>query len=137
MTSMILRTITRFLNPLMLLFSIFLLLSGHNAPGGGFVGGLAAASAFALYAIAYGVPATRQALRVDPRVLIGWGLAAALVGSALSLFLGYPFMTGLWGNFHVPGLGLVDINTPLIFDIGVYLVVAGVTLNIVLSLLEE
>jgi multicomponent Na+:H+ antiporter subunit B len=57
-----------------LLFSLFLLFRGHNEPGGGFVGGLVAATAFALYAIAYGIVRARQALRVDPRTLIGIGL---------------------------------------------------------------
>ena len=58
MTSLILRTATRFLMPLLLMFALFLFLRGHNAPGGGFVGGLVVAAAFVLYAIASGTPAS-------------------------------------------------------------------------------
>jgi len=75
--SLILSTATRLLLPLLLMFSIFLLLRGHNEPGGGFVGGLVAAAAFALHAIAYSVAATRRLLIIDPRALIGTGLLIA------------------------------------------------------------
>ena len=71
MTSLILRTATRFLMPLLLLFALFLLFRGHNEPGGGFVGGLVVAAAFVLYAIAYGVDAGRRALLVDPSTTPG------------------------------------------------------------------
>ena len=78
MTSPIFRTAARLLMPLLLLFSVFLLLRGHNEPGGGFVGGLVAAAAFALYVIAYGVERARQALLVKPLTLLGAGLLIAL-----------------------------------------------------------
>ena len=64
--------------PLLLLFSVFLLLRGHNEPGGGFVGGLVAAAAFALYVIAFGVERARQALLVKPLTLLGAGLLGRL-----------------------------------------------------------
>ena len=67
MNSLLLRTAARFLVTLLLLFSIFLLLRGHNEPGGGFVGGLVAAGAFALYGLASNVVEARRALRVDTR----------------------------------------------------------------------
>ena len=76
--SPIFRTAARLLMPLLLLFSVFLLLRGHNEPGGGFVGGLVAAAAFALYAIAFGVQRARQALLVKPMTLLGAGLLIAL-----------------------------------------------------------
>ena len=74
MDSLILRSAARLLLPLLLLFSIFLLLRGHNEPGGGFSGGLVAAAAFALLTIATDVPTTRRTLRMSPRVFIGAGL---------------------------------------------------------------
>ena len=89
MTSLILRTATRFLMPLLLLFALFLLLRGHNEPGGGFVGGLVVAAAFVLYAIAYGVDAGRRALLVDPSTLLGVGLLVAL-GSGIPAVLRRP-----------------------------------------------
>ncbi len=137
MISLILRTATRFLMILMLLFSLFLLMRGHNAPGGGFVGGLVAAAAFALYTIAYDPAATRRALRVDPRAFIGVGLLVAAMSGQFSLPAGQPFMTGLWATMTFSGQGRVDVGTPMLFDVGVYLVVLGVTLTILLAVSEE
>ena len=135
MNSLILSTATRYILPLMLLFSVYLLLRGHNEPGGGFVGGLIAASAFALYAFAFHVDQARQALRVDPRYLIGIGLLIAVSSGIISLFYADPFMTGQWGQQPIPVLG--KIGTPVLFDLGVYLVVIGVTLTIIFSLAES
>jgi multicomponent Na+:H+ antiporter subunit B len=137
MNSLILRTATRFMMPLLLLFSVFLLLRGHNEPGGGFSGGLVAAAAFVLYGLAFGMPETRRALPVEPRSLIGAGLLVALASGCLALSAGEPLMSGLWGKVYVPGLGDLDVGTPLLFDVGVYLVVIGVTLSIMLPLAEE
>lgn len=71
MISLILSTAISYLMPLLLLFSVFLLMRGHSHPGGGFVGGLVASAAFALYEIAYGARRARQVVRVDPGTLIG------------------------------------------------------------------
>ena len=132
MTSLILQATTRFMLPVLLLFSVFLLLRGHNSPGGGFAGGLVAAAAFVLYAIAFGPSAARGALRVDTRRLIGVGLLVALAGGAASGLAGRPWLTGLWAE--VWG---VHVGTPVVFDVGVYLAVAGVALTIILTLAEE
>jgi multicomponent Na+:H+ antiporter subunit B len=137
LTSLILQTATRFLQPLLLLFSIILLVKGHDEPGGGFVGGLTAAGAFALNAIAYGVPSARQSLRVDPRTLAGIGLVIAAGSASLSLGLGRPFMSGIWVALPLPGIARVEVGTPLLFDVGVYLVVVGTALTIILGLGEE
>jgi hypothetical protein len=85
MNSLILSTATRFLAPLIVLISIFVLLRGHNEPGGGFIGGLLGAIAFALIEKARGVAAARRAMRVDPMALAGVGLGCCLAG-------------GLWGG---------------------------------------
>jgi multicomponent Na+:H+ antiporter subunit B len=135
MNSLILSTATLYLLPLLLLFSVFLLLRGHNEPGGGFVGGLVAASALALYAIALGSSAARQVLYIDSRRLIYVGLLISAVSGLLALFGGQEFMTGLWGAQVIPVLG--KLGTPFIFDVGVYLVVIGVTLTIIFALMEE
>ncbi len=133
--SLILRTTTRLLFPLTLVFSIFLLIRGHNEPGGGFVGGLAAASAFALVLAADGLEKARQVLRVDPLVLVGTGLALALVSGLLPLFDGGAFLTGLWLEAKVPVIG--HLGTPFVFDVGVYLAVLGVVVTIIFELAEE
>ena len=131
LTSPIFRTAARLLMPLLLLFSVFLLLRGHNQPGGGFVGGLVAAAAFALYAIAYGVQRARQALLVRPLTLLGAGLLIALVSGLPAVLRGQPFLTASWIS------GTVALGTPVLFDVGVFLVVAGVVLMMTFSLAEE
>lgn len=136
MTSLFLKTTTRLLMPFLLLFSIFLFLRGHNEPGGGFAGGLVAAAAFALCSIAFDVAEARRILRVEPRQLIGAGLLIALLSGGLSLLSGQPFLTGLWGSLPLPDLGKIDIGTPLLFDLGVYLVVMGTTTTIIFALEE-
>lgn len=137
MISIILRAATRFLMPLQLLFSIFLLIRGHNSPGGGFAGGLVVAAAWTLYALATDVKDARQLLRIEPRTLLALGLLLAATSAALSLLLNKPFMTGQWAVWHLGVLGEVHLGTPIFFDIGVYLVVVGVTLNIIFTLAEE
>jgi multicomponent Na+:H+ antiporter subunit B len=137
MTSLILSTAARYLLPLLLLFSFFILIRGHNEPGGGFIGGLVAAAAFALNAIAFDARSTRRTLRIDPRMLIPAGLSIALVSGIIPLFSGDSFMTGKWFSIFVPGLEQLDIGTPLLFDCGVYLLVLGVALTMILTLTEE
>lgn len=137
MSSPILPTVSRIMLPLLLLFSLFLLLRGHNEPGGGFAGGLVAATAFTLYAIAYDVTSSRQLLRLDTHLIIGAGLLIAVGAGIWPLLSGEPFLTGQWGYVPIPGIGSVDFGTPFLFDVGVYLVVVGVTLMIILPLAEE
>jgi multicomponent Na+:H+ antiporter subunit B len=137
MTSLILSTAARYLLPLLLLFSLFILIRGHNEPGGGFIGGLVAAAAFALNAVAFDARSTRRTLRIDPRMLIPTGLSIALVGGIIPLLYGDSFMTGKWFSVLLPGLEQLDIGTPLIFDCGVYLLVLGVALTMILTLAEE
>ena len=131
MNSKILRVTSRALKPLLIVFSIFVLLRGHNEPGGGFVGGLLAAAGFALQAISFGVAAARRALRVSPQSLIAAGLSTAALGGTVALIEGEPFLTGRWFG------GGWKLGTVLMFDIGVYLVVVGSVLLILFSLAEE
>lgn len=137
MTSLILRTASGALQPVMLLYSIYLLVTGHNGPGGGFAGGLVAASAFALHALAHDARSAQRALGVHPRTLIGAGLLAAAVSGLPGLFAGRAFLTGLWMNLPLPGGGYVALGTPLLFDTGVYLLVLGMVLLMIFPLAEE
>jgi multicomponent Na+:H+ antiporter subunit B len=139
MTSLILRTTTRFMLPLLLLFSVFLLLRGHNEPGGGFSGGLVAASAFGLFALAFGVPEARLALRFEPRTMIGFGLIVALASSVWPLLRGLPLMAHQqsWTALELSAFPALDLGGPLWFDVGVYIVVIGVMMNILFSLAEQ
>ena len=133
--SLILRATTRLLFPLTLVFSVFLLIRGHNEPGGGFVGGLTAAAAFALILASDGLDKARELLRVDPLVLVGVGLATALLSGVPPLFDGGAFLTGYWLDAKIPVIG--HLGTPLVFDVGVYLAVLGVVVAIVFELAEE
>jgi multicomponent Na+:H+ antiporter subunit B len=136
MNTLIFRTIAPLLTVVMLVFSVFVLLRGHNEPGGGFIGGLVAASAMAIYGMAVGAEAARRALRFDPIAIAGAGVLLASLAGLVSLLLGVPFMTGLWASFSV-GDTEVALSTPMVFDIGVYLVVLGAVAAIALGLEEE
>jgi multicomponent Na+:H+ antiporter subunit B len=135
MFSVILSTASRYLLPLLLIFSFFLLLRGHNEPGGGFVGGLVAAAAYALYFIANGVDEAEKLLKAEPIRLITFGLLLAVLSTIPSIIIGKNFMTGVWLDTNFPVIG--KIGTPLLFDVGVYLLVLGIALKIIFSLAEE
>ena len=135
MTSSILQTATRLLMPLLLLFAVFLLLRGHNQPGGGFVGGLVVAASFVLYSIAFGVDAARRALLVRPSTLLGMGLLFALASGLPGLFAGHAFMTAVWTTVAAGSMAIA-VGTPLVFDLGVCLAVIGVVVTIVFTLAE-
>ncbi len=135
MKSLILETTMRVLMGLLLVFSIFLLLRGHNLPGGGFGGGLVAGSAFALKALASGTTSARSLLWFDPRTIIGLGLLVALVSGLFGAPYGLPFLTGLWDLTIFPVVG--KLGTPLLFDTGVYIVVLGITTLIIFTLADE
>jgi len=139
MNSVILSTAARILSALLITASIFILLRGHNEPGGGFIGGLIAATAIAVYAISHGVAEARKAIRVDPRAMAMVGLGLALLSGLASLVAGLDPFTGLWAFFGAGedgGKGL-PISTVLLFDVGVYLVVVGAVVSIVVAMEEE
>jgi multicomponent Na+:H+ antiporter subunit B len=132
--SLILRITTRLLVPILLLFSIFMLLRGHNLPGGGFVGGLVAGSAFVLYALAVGVDGARDVLRIEPRTLLGTGMAFTVGAGLLALVTGHAFLQSLWLKVPLPGLDEpLKLGSTLIFDIGVMFAVVGTVLLMVFS----
>lgn len=135
MQTLLLRTVAPYFTALMVLFSLFILLRGHNDPGGGFIGGLLAASAFAIFGIASGVSAVRRALRFHPMSIAGFGLFLGTAAGISSLFAGVPFMTGLWVYPVIGGIE-IPLSTVLFFDIGVYLVVVGSVTSIALALEE-
>lgn len=134
MKSLIFQTASRYLLPLLLLFSVFILLRGHYLPGGGFVGGLMAAIAFILHSFAFGLKETRDIVKLNPRYLMPIGLALAILAAASPFVINLPVMTGLWFDEPLRFIGIV--GSALFFDIGVYLVVIGATLTIIFSITE-
>jgi multicomponent Na+:H+ antiporter subunit B len=137
MNSLILRTTTGFLMALLALFSVYLILRGHDKPGGGFIGGLTAAAALVLYAFAFDVSRVRDMLRLDPIVLTGIGLLMAAASGLPALFMDASYLKAIWGILEIPGVGEIHLGTPLLFDVGVYLVVIGVSCAILLTMAEE
>ncbi|MBU2958259.1 Na+/H+ antiporter subunit B [Paracoccus sp. 1_MG-2023] len=138
MQSLILTTATRLLVALLLVFSIYALLRGHNLPGGGFIGGLIGATAFILYAITATVEEAKSALLVDPSNIAVAGLGFAAIGGLASVLAGKPFLTGLWlFLFAEEGGKGMPLSTVLLFDAGVYLAVFGGILTLVFALEEE
>ncbi|MFY9209526.1 MAG: Na+/H+ antiporter subunit B [Aestuariivita sp.] len=138
MNSVILRAGTRYLAGLLLIFSAYMLLRGHNEPGGGFIGGLIGSTGFVLFAIACGTEDARRALRVQPQSIAMVGLAIALLAGIFAALFGDALFTGQWlfigATDTEKGLPL---STVLVFDIGVYLVVFGSVLTLVFAMEEE
>lgn len=135
MKTVILRTTVNILMPLFFMFSVFLLFRGHNLPGGGFIGGLLAAIALFLHSMVFGVDDTIQRYHLNPRVIIATGLLVSLGSVLISLFKGLTLFTGVWSSFQLPLIG--KLGTPMLFDIGVYMVVVGVVLNITFILTKN
>lgn len=135
MRTVILDTTVKILMPFFFIFSVYLLFRGHNLPGGGFIGGLLAAIALFLHSMVFGVNATLKCYRLNARKLIASGLLVALISVLISLFMGLPLFTGVWSSFRLPLIG--NLGTPMLFDIGVYLVVVGVVLNITFVLTKN
>lgn len=136
MSTVIFRTIAPILAAIMVVFSVFVLLRGHNEPGGGFIGGLIAASAIALYGIAVGVEEVRKAIRIDPLALAGFGVLLASISGLISIAYQVPFLTGLWTIFTFENTEIA-ISSPMFFDIGVYFVVMGTLAAVALALEED
>lgn len=133
--STILKTATNYLLPLLIMFSIFVLIRGHYLSGGGFVGGLIASIAFVLHSFAYNTKRTISLFRLNPMFLIPIGLSVSLVSALLPTLISKPFMTSVWFIDHVAVIG--SFGSALIFDVGVYLVVIGVVLTILFTISEN
>lgn len=136
MKTIILRTASNYMLPLLLVFSVFILLRGHYLPGGGFVGGLIASIAFVLHAFANGLENTKDLIRIHPGFLMPVGLGLSFLSGLVPLILASkPFLTGIWYSEKVAVIG--SLGTALFFDVGVYLVVVGVTLTIIFTISES
>lgn len=108
-------------------------LRGHNAPGGGFIAGLIVAVAALLIRMA----AEQGLLNLRPRGLIPVGLLIALVTGIAPMALGHEFLRSWHGYVQLPILGQVELSTALLFDLGVFLVVVGVTVTIIDLLADD
>jgi multicomponent Na+:H+ antiporter subunit A len=123
--SLILTTVSRTVFHTVIVFSVYLLVSGHNQPGGGFVGGLVAGAALVLVFASGGVEQVERTMPVPSTVVLGLGLAFAQVTAAAAWLGGGSILESTVVDLHLPVFGDVHLATPLFFDIGVYLVVVG------------
>ena len=135
--SRILDSITRAAVHTIAMFSLYLLFAGHNAPGGGFVGGLVAGAALVLLYAGRGAEGVRSALGVRAEVVLGWGLILAGGTGAAALLLGGEFLESGYIERNLPLLGTVKVVSVLVFDTGVYLVVIGLVLAALTTLGAE
>jgi len=131
---MILATFARLLLPLALLVSVFIFLRGHNLPGGGFIAGLITAIALIVQYLANGVSWTHARLPAHTHPWIAAGLAIALLTGLASWLFGRPFLTSAFGHVNWPLVGEFELASAMAFDLGVYLVVVGATLLILINL---
>lgn len=120
-----------------LVLSLYFLFAGHNQPGGGFVGGLVAAAAFALVYVAGGIAAVRSLSRVPPMIVLGCGLTLSAGTAIAPLVLGDGVLESGHLSADLPGLGHIKVATTLLFDVGVYGVVIGLVLMIIEAFGDE
>ena len=137
MSSLILRTSMRLIFPLALLFAAYMALKGHNEPGGGFIGGLIAAVALALYRMSEGAEAMRNLLPVHPRLIVVSGMGIALLTMLAPMLWGEPALRSYNEYIDLPGDEQMHFSSALFFDVGVLLVVVGVSIGMIIRLSEE
>jgi multicomponent K+:H+ antiporter subunit A len=129
--------LARLLLPMAGLVSLYFLLRGHNAPGGGFVGGLVMATAVIVQYMTGGTIWVEARLRVHPLEWMGSGLLAAAGAGLVAWFWQYPFLTARTAHPHLPVFGEVHLSTVLLFDLGVYMLVVGATMLILVALAHQ
>ncbi|RZL70265.1 MAG: DUF4040 domain-containing protein, partial [Rhodococcus sp. (in: high G+C Gram-positive bacteria)] len=132
--SLILEVTTRLIFPTIMVLSIYFFFSGHNAPGGGFAGGLTAGLALVLRYLAGGRYELGEAVPIDAGKILGLGLIFAAGTAVASMFLGAPALSSATLEVTLPILGDIKLVTALFFDLGVYLIVVGLVLDVLRSL---
>ncbi len=134
MNSIILQIAAKYLKFLFLLIAFIAVFRGHNYPGGGFIGGLLAALYIVYYSLAFTTQQIKKQLKVRSEYYIGGGLLCALLSFLPSLLSGAPLMKGIWFSINTSVIGEIKLGTPLLFDIGVFFTVMGVTLMFLFTL---
>jgi multicomponent K+:H+ antiporter subunit A len=131
------RVIMQWLFPVIAVFAIFLFIRGHDLPGGGFAAGVALSIAFILQYMAAGTRWTEARLRVQPINWIGVGLLIASAAGAGAWLFGYPFLTSYFQYIELPWIGELPAATAMIFDLGVFTLVVGATVLMLIALAHQ
>jgi multicomponent Na+:H+ antiporter subunit B len=134
---MMIQTSMRLITLIVFAFSFYLFFAGHNSPGGGFIGGLMTASAILVLYLAFDRKKINKAIKFNFTTIIGVGLLLAVGTGMASMFFDYPFITHFFRNIHFPIFGEVELTTALPFDLGVYLVVVGAAMSIILTIAKD
>nr|WP_236883543.1 Na+/H+ antiporter subunit A [Corynebacterium haemomassiliense] len=132
--SILVDVVTHLLFPSMMLLSAYFFFSGHNAPGGGFAGGLVAALALTLRYLAGGRREAEETLPVHPGKVLGIGIMFTTAAAVAPMFFGMPPLTSSYAEFDVPLIGDVTVPSALIFDAGVYIIVVGLIMHVLASM---
>jgi len=135
--SVILRTCTRLLLPMLAVVSIYMFFRGHNHPGGGFIAGLVLCAGLLIHSLAFGIDDTRRVARLSLPYIYGLGWALAVASGIVPMFFGGNFLAS--GIYHIPvsRLGEIHFVGSTCFDAGVYLIVIGVVTEMIFRLAEE
>ncbi|WP_227934881.1 Na(+)/H(+) antiporter subunit B [Alkalihalobacillus deserti] len=133
----ILKTATQLVTFIIIIFSIYVFLAGHHNPGGGFIGGLMTAAAFILLGLAFDIETVKKIIPIDLKIITAIGLLIAVLTGIGAFVFDANFLSHTFGYFQLPLLGKTELATALLFDIGVYLVVIGVTLTIIFTIGED
>ncbi|MEO4054339.1 Na(+)/H(+) antiporter subunit B [Solibacillus sp. CAU 1738] len=135
--NVILQFTTKIVFFIIFFFSVHIFFAGHYTPGGGFVGGLLTSSAIVLLVLAYDLKTVRNILPINYMYITASGLILALGTAAFPMFIGKPFFTHFFDYFDLPLLGEQSLHTAALFDLGVFLVVVGVTMTIIQTIGED
>lgn len=133
----ILHTVTKIAVIIIFTFSIYLFYGGHHNPGGGFIGGLSAASGITLLLLAFDIETFRKNIPFDFKNVAAVGVLIAIVTGMGGLFFGQPFLTQTFGYFNLPIFGKTELATALLFDTGVALAVIGTSVTIILTISDD
>ena len=135
--SPVLATGARTMVPTLTLFSLFLLIVGHDLPGGGFAGGLLVSAALLMVFFAFGARGLRRAVPIDPEILTGFGLGLAILGGTIGWLFADAFLAYASTAVTLPLIGTVKLTSLLVFDLGVYVLVVGLVVTAVTRLGQE
>ncbi|MGM7724108.1 Na(+)/H(+) antiporter subunit B [Metabacillus sp. Hm71] len=133
----IIRSVTKVAVVIILTFAINLFISGHHYPGGGFIGGLAFASALILLFLSFDIETVLKNIPVDFKVLAAVGVLISVLTGVGSLMFNVPFLSQSFGYFNLPVFGKTELATAVIFDVGVALAVIGTSITIILSIGDD
>jgi len=134
---LILQSVTKVVVFIILTLSFYLFFSGHNNPGGGFVGGLVLAAAFVLLCLAFDIETVKEGIPVDFKLVAALGALIVVTTGLISVFINKPFLNQTFKIVELPFFGEIELATVTIFEAGVSLAVVGVVVTIILSISED